>query len=246
MLQGKENGKVAYRFAPLFDHGQSFMLWSDGWKKKRQVEEIEFACTSRPFCASPQRQAEYAEELAGGRKLYTEFSKEDLQKALSECADVYPQEMLHRAEQAVLFLMEQNIEFFRGKEIDSRLKNILNYLNLDEDFHATIQSDRIVLERETNAGWTWEIYASKRLEICKDGQPMSLDDVLNQNADVYVIGARIAADIRETGEAQTITPISPSSDIEVAIKEMSHQSKEHKTTTTFESQQEQSYHHTKD
>ena len=146
------NGKsVKYSPAPLFDHGQSFMMHNSGWKKGISVEDIAESGTARPFCYDFEKQAQYAEDIAGGPAFETTFDKKDLDNVLSECAKYYPEEATDRIRQSALYLMDQYAEYFHNHDNARKIQELMGKCTIP-GFEPSLSGNSVILTNSAVPG----------------------------------------------------------------------------------------------
>lgn len=173
---------AGFDYAPFFDQGRSFALCDDLWNTGKSIEEIIDSVESRPFSGIFSRQTDILEDIVHEKVLEIGYSQEDLDVMLSKCANIYPDNILKRAEDIFKIQFERNIGYFYGKDIDARLDDILEQINKKIQYPLQFQCNKdcqyIMIEPENRNGVGFRVSADRKIQALKNGNVISDDDLI--------------------------------------------------------------------
>jgi len=170
-----------FDYAPIFDNGRSFGLRREHFKLYKSGESIENIVSqsdARPFSSIYKKQAEAARELYSPQ-FSTSFSKEDLKQTLDECSEVYPDDILKYAEEIVLYQMQQNREFFVGKESEKWKDKISAIAEEYGEYSLEDIKDGLLLSSSIDQGASVFIpYSGEATVLDKSNRPIDWSDLV--------------------------------------------------------------------
>ena len=176
-----------YNYAPFFDQGRSFALQDSLWDNGKLIEKIVDSVESRPFSGIFSKQTHLLEDISKSKPLKLEYTKDDLRNSLDKCSDIYPDEILKRAELIFDFQYEKYREYFISDKDKDLFINIINELEkyFSSPFTVISQNNELILKSNLDSEISYKIDTHYNVQAYKGTNIVDLDEILFKYPDEF-------------------------------------------------------------